>query len=66
MKYTIYITTDSNNKFIYKLGTRPETSDFSVGQVSNYFQTRELAEDDARRQLKKLGVKDEDIVLSDN
>lgn len=63
MKYIIYTISLTDNKFTYRIETELEKSDLTVKPSNNFFQTKELAIGDARKQLKKMGIKDEDIVL---
>lgn len=63
MKYIICIVSLNDNKFTYRIETELEKSDLTVKPSNNFFQTKELAISDAKKQLKKIGVKDENIVL---
>lgn len=63
MRYIIDIISLNDNKFTYSIETELEKSDFTVKSSNNFFQTRELAISNAKKQLKKIGIKDEDIVL---
>lgn len=65
MKYIIYTVSLNDNKFTYRIETEAELekSDLTVKPSNNFFQTEELAISDAKKQLIKMGIKDENIVL---
>ena len=55
MKYIVNIM-KINDKFTYRLEAVSDKSDFIYGETNNFFTTKELAVEDARRQLKRNGV----------
>lgn len=63
MNYIIFIISISEDKFTYRLESELEKSDFIVQTSSKFFQTKEITIVNAKNHLKKLGVKDENIIL---